>query len=152
MQSLREREARIKQQKEDWEKEKKILSEEYVLKQDKKLFKEKQKKKWLDKLKQIKKPNTSKMLILFLFLNCTFIELFSCGIIVYALQISKITMLAVDFSPLTALIGAIVTEVIGYAIYSLKAMRENTKGGITYDAAMRDKGDGMIDEQQTNQL
>lgn len=49
-------------------------------------------------------------------------------------------MLAVDFSPLTALIGAIVTEVIGYAVYSIKSMKENTKGGITYETAMLNGG------------
>ena len=41
-------------------------------------------------------------------------------------------MISPDMSPLTTLIGSIVTEVIGYAVYSLKAMKENTKNGITY--------------------
>lgn len=41
---------------------------------------------------------------------------------------------------MTALIGAVVTEVIGYAIYTIKATKENTKGGITYETAMRQGG------------
>lgn len=147
MKTYRQRAARIQQKKEEWEKEKILLQEEYNLKQEKKLFKQKQKKKWFDKLSKIKKPNTSKMLILFLFINCTLIELFSCGIIIYALTLSKTTMLAVDFSPLTALIGAIVTEVIGYAVYSIKSMKENTKGGITYETAILNGGQDKNNEQ-----
>ena len=41
----------------------------------------------------------------------------------------------IDFTPLVALIGAVVGEVLGYAIYSLKAAKENTLNGITYMTA-----------------
>ena len=34
------------------------------------------------------------------------------------------------------LITAVVAEVIGFAIYSLKASKENTKGGIIYETAL----------------
>ena len=44
----------------------------------------------------------------------------------------------IDFTPLVALIGAVVGEVFSYAIYSLKSAKENTAGGIIYDTAMRD--------------
>jgi hypothetical protein len=47
-------------------------------------------------------------------------------------------MTAPDFSPLITLIGAVVSEVIGFAIYSIKAAKENTKGGIVYESAMRE--------------
>ena len=43
-------------------------------------------------------------------------------------------MITPDFTPLVTLIGAVISEVIGYAIYSLKAMKENTSGGIVYDS------------------
>lgn len=43
----------------------------------------------------------------------------------------------IDFSPLVTLIGAVVSEVFGYAIYSLKAAKENTAGGLVYDMAMQ---------------
>ena len=45
-------------------------------------------------------------------------------------------MIAPDFTPLVTLIGAVISEVIGYAVYSLKAMKENTSGGIVYDSAL----------------
>jgi len=47
-------------------------------------------------------------------------------------------MMMPDFSPLVTLIGAVVSEVIGFAIYSIKATKENTKGGIVYDTAMKE--------------
>ena len=42
-----------------------------------------------------------------------------------------------DLTPLITLIGAVVSEVIGFAIYSIKAAKENTSGGIVYDLAMQ---------------
>ena len=42
-----------------------------------------------------------------------------------------------DFSPLNALISSVVAETVGFGVYSLKATKENTKGGITYDTAMK---------------
>lgn len=42
----------------------------------------------------------------------------------------------VDFGPLTMLITAVVSEVIGFAIYAVKSTKENTVGGIVYDTAM----------------
>ena len=45
---------------------------------------------------------------------------------------------SVDFSPLVTLIGNVVSEILGYGIYSLKAAKENTRGGVIYDLAMRD--------------
>ena len=44
--------------------------------------------------------------------------------------------MAPDFSPLVALIGAVIGEVIGFAVYSLKSAKENTKNGIVYEQAM----------------
>ena len=42
-----------------------------------------------------------------------------------------------DFSPLVTLIGAVVTEVIGFAVYAVKATKENTANGITYMMAQQ---------------
>jgi hypothetical protein len=69
--------------------------------------------------------STSKKLILFLFINCTIIELFTIFVTLKSFTLAAATGLAVDFTPLVTLIGAIVGEVIGFAIYSLKAVREN---------------------------
>ena len=47
----------------------------------------------------------------------------------------------IDFTPLVALIGAVVGEVFGYAIYSLKSTKENTVGGIVYDSVIKNNSD-----------
>jgi putative Mn2+ efflux pump MntP len=82
--------------------------------------------------------STSKSLIIFLFANCTAIEIFTAGVTLYSLILSKTTLIAPDFTPLTTLISAIVGEVIGYAIYSIKAAQENKQGGIVYEKAMQE--------------
>lgn len=84
------------------------------------------------------KPSTSKMLIGFLFINCTIIEIFTGWATIQMLSVAMATGLSIDFSPLVALVGAVVSEVFGYAIYSLKATKENSIGGITYDLAMKE--------------
>ena len=52
---------------------------------------------------------------------------------------SLITGNAIDFSPLVTLIGSVIGEVIGFAIYSLKSAKENSEGGIIYDSVFRNK-------------
>ena len=47
----------------------------------------------------------------------------------------------IDFTPLVALIGAVVGEVFSYAIYSLKSAKENTVGGIVYDSIINNNSD-----------
>lgn len=85
-----------------------------------------------------RKLSTSKLLILFLFLNCTLVEIFACWSVAEMLTISMSNGVPVDFSPLVTLIGTVVSEILGYGIYSLKAAKENTRGGVIYDLAMRD--------------
>ena len=102
----------------DWEEEKKILEVEQKIKEEKKKYK--------------RKFPTSKLLIFLLFINCTVIELFTGYILIKTIQMSQYTMISPAMTPLTTPIGSIVTQVIGYAVYSLKAMKENTKNGITY--------------------
>lgn len=116
-----------------------ILQEEKEWQEDK-IFFEKQKKVFEEKknfFKQ-KKISTSKLLILFLFLNCTAIEIFTGWVTIQSIALVSTTMMMPDFSPLVTLIGAVVSEVIGFAIYSIKATKENTKGGIVYDTAMKE--------------
>lgn len=109
-----------------WKAEKNILERKIALKEEKQQFK-----------KKIKK-STSKMLIAFLFFNFTLIELFTGYITVKQLLISSQLGLAVDFTPLVTLIGAVVGEVMSFAIYSLKAAKENSAGGIVYEKYMKD--------------
>lgn len=95
-----------------------------------------------------KKMTTSKKLILFLFINCTIIELFTLAVIAISFPFAaKIDSLP-DFSPLTTLISTVVTETISFGIYSVKALKENTAGGITYDMAMKEFEESKGDEQE----
>lgn len=120
-----ERDITIKEHR--WQREKEVLERKYKLKQEKREFK----KQFLPKI------STSKLLILFLFINCTIIELFTGFVTLKSLDLTTLTMANPDFTPLVALIGAVVSEVVGYAVYALKSAKENTAGGITYEAAMR---------------
>ena len=120
-----ERDITIKEHR--WQREKVVLERKYKLKQEKREFK----KQFLPKI------STSKLLIFFLFINCTIIELFTGFVTLKSLDLTTLTMANPDFTPLVALIGAVVSEVVGYAVYALKSAKENTAGGITYEAAMR---------------
>ena len=120
-----ERDITIKEHR--WQREKEVLERKYKLKQEKREFK----KQFLPKI------STSKLLIIFLFINCTIIELFTGFVTLKSLDLTTLTMANPDFTPLVALIGAVVSEVVGYAVYALKSTKENTAGGITYEAAMR---------------
>lgn len=120
-----ERDITIKEHR--WQREKEVLERKYKLKQEKREFK----KQFLPKI------STSKLLIIFLFINCTIIELFTGFVTLKSLNLTTLTMANPDFTPLVALIGAVVSEVVGYAVYALKSAKENTAGGITYEAAMR---------------
>ena len=120
-----ERDITIKEHR--WQREKEVLEKKYKLKQEKREFK----KQFLPKI------STSKLLIIFLFINCTIIELFTGFVTLKSLDLTTLTMANPDFTPLVALIGAVVSEVVGYAVYALKSAKENTAGGITYEAAMR---------------
>ena len=122
----KEKESILKEEKE-WEQDKIYLERQKKLKEEKRNF-----------FKRLPKFSTSKLLILFLFLNCTLIELFTAWVTIQSIGLVQITMTAPDFSPLITLIGAVVSEVIGFAIYSIKAAKENTKGGIVYESAMRE--------------
>lgn len=78
----------------------------------------------------------SKILIWFLFLNCTIIEIFTGYITLIDLELAKMGG-TLDFTPIVTLIGAVVGEITAFAIYSAKASKENSQGGIIYDLAMR---------------
>lgn len=128
---------KITREEQNWTNYKKYLNKKIELKKDKELF----------LLKNKKKISTSKILILFLFINCTVIEIFTGWVTIKSFSYSLMTGNAIDFSPLVTLIGAVVGEVIGFAIYSLKSTKENTAGGVVYDSIFRDK-DSINDDPQ----
>ena len=123
--NLNKRKNKLEQNKILWEKEKQILQEEQ------KILKEKQ-----ELIPKKKFISTSKLIILFLFINCTLLEIFTGYITIQDLKLAE-TIGSVDFTPIVTLISAVVSQVIGFAIYSAKASKENTQGGIIYDTAMK---------------
>ena len=113
-------------QEKQWEKEKSLQERKYKIKKEKRELKS---------LYGFKLP-TSKLLILFIFINCTLIELFTGWVTIKSIDLATLTMVGPDFTPLVTLIGAVVSEVIGFAIYAIKSAKENTEGGIIYETTM----------------
>lgn len=112
-------------QKDAWDQEKKAIKLQQQIQKEKRKL-----------LNPFAKISFSKWLIFFLFLNCTALEIFTAWVTVQTIALAFATGIAADFTPLVTLIGLVIGEVISYAIYSLKSMRENTKGGIVYDSNM----------------
>lgn len=116
---------KVEQEENQWEQEKPLLERLAAVDKEKADFK-----------KEKNKISTSKLLIIFLFLNCTIIELFTGWATVRMLSVAMASGSMIDFTPLVALIGAVVGEVFSYAIYAMKSAKENSSGGIIYDLAM----------------
>lgn len=123
--SLREKEHEIRREEIYWNAEKSLLEREQKLRDEKR------------EMRKPKKMSTTKLLVGFLFINCTLVELFTGWATAQSLKISYMTGNPMDFSPLVTLIGAVVTEVMGFAVYAVKATKENTANGITYMMAQQ---------------
>lgn len=120
----------VEQEEKRWQLEKPLRERQAAIRNDKAEFENKK-----------RKISTSKLLIIFLFINCTLIEIFTGWAMVKMLSLAFVAGTMIDFTPLVALIGAIVGEVFGYAIYSLKSTKENTVGGIVYDSVINNNSD-----------
>lgn len=107
-----------------WQKDKPFLVAKRDLKQEKKEVKDKYK-------NQKRELTTSKRLMIFLFFSCSVIQIFTLAVTLYSMYQG-----VYDFTALQMLITAVVGEVIAFAVYSLKSLKENTQGGIVYDTAM----------------
>ena len=118
-------------QKEAWEQEKKAIKIQQQIHRERKKL-----------LNPFSKISFSKWLIFFLFFNCTVLEIFTGWVTIQTIKLAFSTGAIIDFSPLVTLIGLVVGEVIGYGIYSLKAIKENTKGGIVYDSNIHNNNVG----------
>lgn len=132
---------KINQQLEQWEKKKEYLQKKKKLKESKKSFKS-------------KKLSTSKIVMFFLLLNCSAIEIFTGIITIINLNIARELMMPPDLTPLITLISAVVGETIGFAIYSIKAAKQNCRGGIVYQQAMFEANNNLIynQEDENNEL
>ena len=116
----------------EWQEDKPLLIAEQDLIQEKKDVKNRNK---------IAKQGltTTKRLMLFLFISCTIIQIFTLVVTAYS-----IIQGIYDFTALQMLITAVVGEVVAFAVYSIKSLKENTKGGIVYESA---KWQNMIKEE-----
>lgn len=112
----------IDKEQKQWEKEKKILDHKLKIEKEKAKYK--------------KKHSTSKLLIAFLFINFTLLELFVGYITLQSFSLAATIGYNPDLTPLVTLISIVVAEVLGYFIYSLKAKAENTQGGIDFEREM----------------
>ena len=121
---LQEENLKLKKQLRYWQIEKQILLKKEYLKEEKRQLKNKFK-------PQHKKLSTSKFLMLFLFISCSVIELSTIILTFKSFNLGNI-----DFSAMQSLIAAVVAQVVGFAIYSLKSLKENTVGGIVYQTAI----------------
>lgn len=126
--NLTQQEKMLSIEEKHWEREKEIIKRKRNLKEEQKEIRHPR-----------KKISTTKLLIAFLFLNCTAIEIFTGWATVQSFVLAKTLGFSIDFTPLVTLISAVVGEIIGYAIYSIKSTKENTKGGIVYESALREQ-------------
>lgn len=122
--NINQRKNNLRKKQKEWKEEKEILIEEIKIKKEKEEIKN-------------KKLTMSKKIILFLFINCTLIELFTGYITLLDLEIAKTTGI-VDFTPIVTLIAAVVSEVIGFAVYAIKSTKQNMQGGIIYQSMMNE--------------
>lgn len=116
----------------NWTKDKILLTKLQQIKEEKSNILKKEEK---------KKLTTTKLLTFFLLLNCTIIQFFTLYIILKQLNMG----MEVDLTPLQMLITTIVGQVIVFIIYSIKSLKENTKGGIVYDMALNEQ-ENFIDQ------
>lgn len=135
-------EKKLVQEEKDWAKNKQLLKRKIKI--------EKDKAKLRNSLKDKSKLTTTKLLILFLFINCTIIELFTGWATIQSIQLALQTGLAPDFTPLVTLIGAVVGEVVGFAVYAVKSTKENTVGGIVYDSALNNNDESVGQKEDTH--
>ena len=81
------------------------------------------------------KLSMSKKALIYLFISCTIIEIFTGWVTVQSINLAYAMGMMPDFTPLITLIGVVVGEVIALGAYFVKSAKENTRGGITYESA-----------------
>lgn len=131
---------KINQQKEQLQKQKEYLLKKQQIKELKRGLRAKI------------KLSTSKILMYFLFLNCTAIEIFTGIVTIINLNIARETGINPDLTPLVTLVSTGVTQTIGFAIYSIKAAKQNCKGGIVYEQAMFEANNNLIYNNQEDNI
>ena len=99
---------------------------------------EQEKKEIQKERERIMLPSWSKMLLIFLFLNFTFLELFIGYVTLQSFTLAFTIGIMPDFTPLVTLIGLVAGETISYGVYCAKSKAENVQGGLVRDLAMKE--------------
>ena len=106
----------VKKDLEIWGMEREILSIKRNIKEEKR------------QLRKKKLPSTTKLIVAFILINCTVVEVYSMWVM----------FILSDLSALYTLITAVIGESITFAIYAAKSAKENSVGGIVYDKAFKE--------------
>ena len=86
-------------------------------------------------------PSVAKIALGYIFLSCTVVQIYSMAAMWHF----------ADLSALYSLIGATVGETIAYCAYAAKSAKENTKGWIVHDMAMKEQeGNGEAQDGPEN--
>ena len=100
---------------ENWKLEKQVLKKKQQIKKER-----------AELVREEKKVTTTKKLVAYLFFCATAIQLFTGYLMVTQLKLLKQGMvMTLDTSPLISLIGAVVGEVMVFAVYAIKSFKEN---------------------------
>lgn len=110
-----------------WQIEKPLLEQKQLIAEEKEEIISKNKK---------RKTAFGKLLMIFLFVNFTILELFTGWVTIKSFSLAYAIEQMPDFSPLITLLGAVIGETLSYGIYCHKAKAENTEGGIVFEATM----------------
>lgn len=129
---------KINLEKRIWLQEKPLIEQENQINNEKQELKRKK--------REIKLPSWSKLLLIFLFINFTVLELFIGFITLYSFKLAAEVGLMPDLTPLITLITAVVGETISYWIYCAKSKAENVKDGIVYETTMYNLRNNAEDE------
>ena len=102
---------RLKLQEMEWKRKKRLLDKRKALRKSK-----------LEYLPRLK-VSTTKLVMAYIIINCTIVEIYSMWVMV-KLQ---------DISGLYTLITSVIGETIAFLVYAVKSTKENTQGGIIYE-------------------
>lgn len=127
--SLAQKERICKLHSDIWQREKILLEKEQEIEEEKYKLK---KRSW-----DLKLPSFSKLLLIFLFINFTILEIFTGWVTVNTFSLAYTIGVMPDFMPLITLLGAVIGQTISYGIYASKSKAENVIGGITYEMALK---------------
>ena len=129
---------KINLEKRIWLQEKPLIEQENQINSEKQELKRRK--------RETKLPSWSKLLLIFLFINFTVLELFIGFITLYSFKLAAEVGIMPDLTPLITLITAVIGETISYWIYCAKSKAENVKDGIVYETTMFNLRNNAEDE------